>query len=135
MAVPPTGSSSWPKLRNRRTSPPRRNPSPSISRRRRSAIPLKARRRPSSASIRTSRRDTPQQTIGVKGEPIEDGERDPDTIAEEQRRRSDEIQAAGVERWKYDHDTRSEEEKGPFVAAPHAEVEGQRRVEHHESRK
>jgi hypothetical protein len=27
---------------------------------------------------------------GVKGEHIEDGERDPDTIAEEQRRRSDE---------------------------------------------
>ena len=77
----------------------------------------------------------PRPTIGVKGEPIEDGERDPDTIAEEQRRRSDEIQAVGIERWKYDQDTRSEEEKGPFVAAPHAEVEGQRRVEHHESRK
>lgn len=76
--------------------------------------------------------DERRPTIGVKGEPIEDGERDPDTIAEEQRRRSDEIQAAGVERWKYDHDTRSEEEKGPFVAG---EAEGQRRVEHHESRK
>jgi hypothetical protein len=36
----------------------------------------------------------PTPTIGVKGEPIEDGERDPDTIAEEQRRRSDETEAA-----------------------------------------
>ena len=36
-----------------------------------------------SRSIRSSRR---RPTIGVKGEPIEDGERDPDTIAEEQRR-------------------------------------------------
>ena len=39
-------------------------------------------------------RDTPRQTIGVKGEPIEDGERDPDTVPEEQRRR-----AAEMERW------------------------------------
>jgi hypothetical protein len=36
----------------------------------------------------------PTPTIGVKGEAIEDGERDPDTIAEEQRRRSDETEAA-----------------------------------------
>jgi hypothetical protein len=36
----------------------------------------------------------PTPTIGVKGEPIDDGERDPDTIAEEQRRRSDETEAA-----------------------------------------
>ena len=35
-------------------------------------------------------------TVGVKGEPIEDGERDPDTIAEEQRRRSEDMQAEGV---------------------------------------
>ena len=86
-------------------------------------------------------------TIGVKGEPIEDGERDPDTIAEEQRRRSEEMQAVGVERWMYDHDTRSAEEKGPFVAAsdrlpaeahPDAQFQSAqdpKRVEHHESRK
>ena len=37
--------------------------------------------------------DEVRPTIGVKGEPIEDGERDPDTIAEEQRRRSAEYEA------------------------------------------
>jgi hypothetical protein len=42
-------------------------------------------------------------TIGVKGEPIEDGARDPDTIAEEQRRRSAEIEGVGVEQWKAAH--------------------------------
>ena len=35
----------------------------------------------------------PTQTIGVKGGVIEDGARDPDTIAEEQRRRSEEYEA------------------------------------------
>lgn len=35
----------------------------------------------------------PHPTIGVMGKEIDDGERDPDTIAEEQRRRSDEYMA------------------------------------------
>ncbi len=38
----------------------------------------------------------PTPTIGVKGEPIEDGERDPVTIAEEQRRRSKEYEDSMV---------------------------------------
>jgi hypothetical protein len=45
----------------------------------------------------------PRPTIGVKGEPIDDGSRDPDTVAEEQRRRSAEIEGMGVEAWKAAH--------------------------------
>jgi hypothetical protein len=45
------------------------------------------------------------------GEPIEDGERDPDTIAEEQRRRSEEIEKEGVEPWKAKRDQRPDNEK------------------------
>lgn len=52
-----------------------------------------------------------RQTIGVKGEPIDDGERDPDTIAEEQRRRSDEMEKEGVEKWKAARDERTPEER------------------------
>ena len=47
---------------------------------------------------------------GVKGEHIEDGERDPDTIAEEQRRRSTEMEAVGVDAYMKAHSTRIEEE-------------------------
>jgi hypothetical protein len=56
-------------------------------------------------------------TIGVRGEPIEDGERDPDTIAEEQRRRSEEMQAEGLN-WMAARDSRSEQElaDSQFVA-------------------
>jgi hypothetical protein len=64
--------------------------------------------------------------IGVKGEPIEDGERDPDTVAEEQRRRSAEIEAMGVEAYKDSIDERTPEQR-----SEHAAVEGARRVEHH----
>ena len=67
-------------------------------------------------------RETPRQTIGVKGLPIEDGERDPDTIAEEQRRRSAEMEAMGVEAWKAAHDERSE-----------ARVEGTKKLENHKA--
>lgn len=42
---------------------------------------------------------------GVKGEHIEDGERDPDTIAEEQRRRSAEMEAMGVDAYMKAHST------------------------------
>jgi hypothetical protein len=45
------------------------------------------------------------------GEPIEDGERDPDTIAEEQRRRSEEIDKEGVEKWKAKRDERPDDER------------------------
>jgi hypothetical protein len=45
------------------------------------------------------------------GEPIEDGERDPDTIAEEQRRRAEEMDKEGVEPWKARHDNRPDDEK------------------------
>jgi hypothetical protein len=65
-------------------------------------------------------------TIGVKGEPIEDGERDPDTVAEEQRKRSDEIQAMGSEAWKAAHDERAAGDKPeyrPAVAAPAKKLE------------
>ena len=43
--------------------------------------------------------------IGVKGEHIDDGERDPDTIAEEQRRRSAEIEKVGVDAYMKAHST------------------------------
>ncbi len=78
-------------------------------------------------------------TIGVKGEPIEDGERDPDTIAEEQRRRSDEMAAMGVQAWKEAHDERSDEEKrqNPLsrgMLPPEAHPDNEpRRVEHHKA--
>jgi hypothetical protein len=49
--------------------------------------------------------------IGVRGEPIEDGERDPGTIAEEQRRRSEEMNEMGIHAWVAAHDSRTEEEK------------------------
>ena len=52
----------------------------------------------------------PGMTMGVKGEPIEDGERDPDTIAEEQRRRSAEMEAMGVENYMRAHSTPVPEE-------------------------
>ena len=57
-------------------------------------------------------------TIGVLGEPIEDGERDPDTIAEEQRRRSEEMEEQGVGAWMAARDSRSEAEMADsqFVA-------------------
>jgi hypothetical protein len=66
------------------------------------------------------------QPIGVKGEPIEDGERDPDTVAEEQRRRSAEIEAMGVEAYKDSIDERTPEQRSERAA-----VEGVRQVEHH----
>ncbi len=55
--------------------------------------------------------------IGVKGEPIEDGERDPDTIAEEQRIRSEEMQEQGLN-WMASRDSRTEEQMADsrFVA-------------------
>ena len=57
-------------------------------------------------------------TIGVRGEPIEDGERDPDTIAEEQRMRSEDMQAEGVFAWMAARDSRTDEEiaASQFVA-------------------
>ena len=57
-------------------------------------------------------------TIGVRGEPIEDGERDPDTIAEEQRMRADDMQTQGVHAWMAARDSRSEDElaASQFVA-------------------
>ena len=68
---------------------------------------------------RTLRPGDPQP-IGVSGRLIEDGERDPDTVAEEQRARSAEIEAMGVEAWKNSIDERSEEEKSehPTVLPP-----------------
>ena len=80
------------------------------------------------------------QPIGVSGQLIEDGERDPGTVAEEQRARSAEIEAMGVEAWKDSIDERSDEEKAahPTVAPAPQRFgsdeplpEGQRRVEHH----
>jgi hypothetical protein len=49
--------------------------------------------------------DASRPTIGVRGEPLEDGERDPDTIAEEQRRRSDEMEKVGVDAYMKAHST------------------------------
>ena len=48
--------------------------------------------------------------IGVEGYPIEDGERDPGTIAEEQRRRSEEMQEQGAN-WMASRDSRTEEQR------------------------
>ena len=67
--------------------------------------------------------DDSAATIGVKGTPIEDGERDPDTIAEEQRRRSAEIEGMGVEAWKAAHDERE----------ARARVEGTKKLENHKA--
>jgi len=72
-------------------------------------------------------RESARPTIGVKGTPIEDGSRDPDTIAEEQRRRSADMEKEGIEAWKARHDDRSEEEKRG------AAVEGVKHVEHHKA--
>ena len=57
-------------------------------------------------------------TIGVKGEPIADGERDPDTVAEEQRMRSEDMQEQGVHAWMAARDSRTEEQiaDSQFVA-------------------
>lgn len=78
----------------------------------------------------------PGMIIGVRGEPIEDGERDPDTIAEEQRRRSAEIEAKGIEAWKAERDERTDEEKAGVQvgglrpgARPETHEEPQRRLE------
>jgi hypothetical protein len=71
-------------------------------------------------------------TIGVRGEPIEDGSRDPGTIAEEQRRRSAEIEAMGVEAWKDAHDTRSAEDKARSHS-PVVEGGEHKRVENHKA--
>jgi hypothetical protein len=72
-------------------------------------------------------RDRQRPTIGVKGEPIEDGERDPDTIAEEQRRRSADMEAKGIKAWLEEHDERTREQK-----EGHPRVEGaQGRLEDH----
>ena len=98
--------------------------------------------RASTSAIEPSGLAIPSQ-IGVSGLLIEDGERDPGTVAEEQRIRSAEIEAA---RWASKLirgdliDARSEEEKSdhPTVLPPPQRYgsdeplpEGQRRVEHH----
>jgi hypothetical protein len=54
--------------------------------------------------------EKPRPIIGVRGEEIDDGERDPDTIAEEQRRRSDEMQKVGVDAYMKAHSTPIAEE-------------------------
>ena len=48
--------------------------------------------------------------IGVDGYEIDDGERDPGTIAEEQRRRSEEMQEQGVGAWMAARDSRTREQ-------------------------
>ena len=63
--------------------------------------------------------DVPQPPVmGVAGEPIEDGERDPDTIAEEQRRRAEEMQEVGIVAWMGARDSRTDEQwaDSQFVA-------------------
>lgn len=49
--------------------------------------------------------------IGVMGKPIDDGERDPDTIAEEQRRRSEEMEKVGVDAYMKSHSAPTTEEE------------------------
>lgn len=73
----------------------------------------------------------PQVTIGVSGKPIEDGERDPDTIAEEQRRRSAEMEKEGVFAWMDRHDSRTPEERTVAQAAVegvHAKIEATKKI-------
>ena len=71
-------------------------------------------------------------TIGVRGLPIEDGERDPDTIAEEQRRRSAEMEQMGMAAWNAAHDELSDEERSGARqvagAAPPPRIEGEKRI-------
>ena len=71
-------------------------------------------------------------TIGVRGLPIEDGERDPDTIAEEQRLRSAEMEQMGMAKWNAAHDELSDEERSGARqvagAAPPPRVEGEKRL-------
>lgn len=63
-------------------------------------------------------------TIGVKGEAIDDGERDPDTIAEEQRARSDEMERDGMAKWIAEHDERKgEHEAQKQVSGAQAKIE------------
>jgi hypothetical protein len=61
-------------------------------------------------------------TLGVAGKPLEDGARDPDTVAEEQRERSEEIAKIGVQKWVDARDERPEDERTnrqvPGVAPP-----------------
>lgn len=49
--------------------------------------------------------------IGVSGKAIDDGERDPDTIAEEQRRRSEEMEKVGVDAYMKAHSAPTTEEE------------------------
>ena len=71
------------------------------------------------------RRPGDPQPLGVSGLLIEDGERDPGTVAEEQRARSAEIEAMGVEAWKDAHDERGDEERAahPTIAPSPQQVE------------
>ena len=69
-------------------------------------------------------------TIGVKGEPIEDGERDPDTIAEEQRRRSAEYEAnigRDVQA------ARADDERRPAVEDSRRAQHDPKHADHHQS--
>lgn len=63
-------------------------------------------------------------TIGVKGEPIDDGERDPDTIAEEQRKRSDDMEKEGMSKWIAAHDERKGEQAEPRKVTATVQIEG-----------
>lgn len=73
-------------------------------------------------SIQPQEPDYDPRAIGISGKRLEDGERDPDTIAEEQRKRSEEIAKAGVSKWVDDHDQRPPNERTnkqvPGVAPP-----------------
>jgi hypothetical protein len=59
--------------------------------------------------------------IGVDGEPIEDGERDPGTVAEEQRQRSEDMQEQGVLAWMAARDSRTPEQIAESQFVPEAE--------------
>jgi hypothetical protein len=79
-------------------------------------------RHPDDPAIQPPSRDYDPRPIGVAGKRLDDGERDPDTVAEEQRRRSDEIAKVGTAKWVDDHDERAPEDRTnrqiPGVAPP-----------------
>ena len=121
--APNQGEFQWPQLRIRRRSPNPRSPAP----------PRPPSRPPAAAHVPEAHSKDPQE---AKLELAESAARDRKvepvkTIADEQRERSDEMAAKGVDAWKAEHDERSADEKQPKVVPGVSH----RPVEAHEARR
>lgn len=77
--------------------------------------------------------NAPRPTIGVDGQPIQDGEQDPGTIAEEQRRRSADMEREGVDNYMRSHRPRDEQQPAQVagIAKP-PEPDHEREAREHE---